>query len=449
MINKLLFSVLVDSNFKKAWVSVSFFLLFSIVTFAQTSTRNGSWSTGTTWSGGSVPSGWTTINVGHRLTLNNNLSVSGTLNIQAAGHLTIDGNVTITGGSAINVYGTLHISGDAMLNAHLRVYPGGEVIVDGNTTVNSDNYLVIGTNANPPPYANFVTRKDLISVSSGDVTVNRNARVAVFGDVRGSGGGVIFTINNGGQVYVDGDITLTGGGGNHIRNNNITDPYGFYVNGNISNTGGGSSTDSNTADKETMIDTNAPFYNWVSNLPYSPLPVTLLYFNTISTNRSVLVKWATATEVNSDYFNIQRSVDGLNFNDIGTIEASGVSSTRKEYVFTDELAQSGRSYYRLKAVDIDGYTEYFKISTVEVKFDEKKEMAVSPNPIENDELKVSFNFSINENAYASVVDISGTEAMSFQFNSPSFHTPLNLKPGIYFIKVQAAGTMFISRMVVK
>src|SRR5690606_31418916 len=202
-------------------------------------------------------------------------------------------------------------------------------------------------------------RQDLILQSSGDVTVNRNARVAVFGDVRGNGGGVIFTINNGGQVYVDGDIVLNGGGGNHIINNNTAHPFGFYVNGDITNSGGGGSTDSNMTDKDTMIDTNVPFFNWDSNLQNSTLPVTFLYFNTTNINGSVVVKWATATEVNSDYFNIQRSADGLNFSDIGTIEASGFSATKQEYVFTDEVAQLGRSYYRLKAVDTDGYTEYF------------------------------------------------------------------------------------------
>ncbi|HYF70775.1 MAG TPA: T9SS type A sorting domain-containing protein [Ohtaekwangia sp.] len=415
--------------------------------FAQNSTRNGSWSAGSTWSGGSAPSGWTTTNVGHTLTLNTNLSVSGTLNIQAAGSLSITGNATITGGSTINVYGTLYISGDATLNSNLRIYPGGKVIVEGSTTVNSSNYLTIGTNTNPPPYADFIVMEDLISVSSGDVTVNRNARVAVFGDVRGNGGGVIFTINNGGQVYVDGDIALTGGGGNHINNNNTTDPFGFYVNGNISNNGGGSSTDSNTADKDTMIDTNVPFYNWVANLPNSPLPVALLYFNTTYLDGSVIVKWATATEMNSDYFNVQRSFDGLNFFDIGTIKASGFSSAKQEYVFKDEFAQLGRSYYRLKAVDIDGYTEYFNISAVEVEG--KKEMSVYPNPVVNDELKVSFNFSIDGNAYATVVDISGTEVLSFQFNGASFQTPINLSAGVYFIKVQSGTSNFISRVVVK
>lgn len=268
----------------------------------------------------------------------------------------------------------------------------------------------------------------------------------MFGDVRGNGGGVIFTINNGGQVYVDGDIVLNGGGGNHIINNNTAHPFGFYVNGDITNSGGGGSTDSNMTDKDTMIDTNVPFFNWVSNLPNSPLPVTLLYFNTTNINGSVVVKWATATEVNSDYFNIQRSADGLNFSDIGTIEASGFSATKQEYVFTDEVAQLGRSYYRLKAVDTDGYTEYFNISMVEIEG--KKEMSVFPNPV-NDALKISFNFQVDENAYASVVDISGTEVLSFQFNGASFQTPINLNPGVYFIKVKSGTSNFMSRIVVK
>src|SRR5205085_10191378 len=110
------------------------------------------------------------------------------------------------------------------------------------------------------------------SVSSGDITVNRNARVAIFGNVIDDGsGGSLFTINNGGQVYIDKDISFTGGG-DKIINNNTTNPWGLYTNGTITNSGGGATTTANDADKATMKSSNPAFYNWAASVPNSPLP---------------------------------------------------------------------------------------------------------------------------------------------------------------------------------
>ena len=152
------------------------------------------------------------INVAGNFTVSN-----GTTNIY--GSVSATGNLSISGGATVNVYGTLEISGNANLNANLRIHPGGKVIIHGSATVVSANYLNIGTNTAPPPYADLIIYQNLVQQGSGDVTVNRNGRVAIFGNITDSGGGGTFIrVENGGQAYVHGNVAYSGGGSS-IQNN--------------------------------------------------------------------------------------------------------------------------------------------------------------------------------------------------------------------------------------
>ena len=111
---------------------------------------------------------------------------------------------------------------------------------------------------------------NLVSVSSGDMLVNTNGRVVIYGSVSGNDGGTILTINNGGQVYIHGNLTFTGGNSSIVNNNSIV-PYGLYVNGSVSNSGGGSSTSVNRTNLNTMYSSNQSFFDWISQTPNSPV----------------------------------------------------------------------------------------------------------------------------------------------------------------------------------
>ncbi|MEJ0031780.1 MAG: hypothetical protein WDO15_16010 [Bacteroidota bacterium] len=185
--------------------------------------------------------------------------------------------MTLNGGSSVVVSGNLVIMGDLTLNSALTILPGGSVTVYGNVTVVSSNYLVVGTVAAPPPYADLIIRNDLKQINSGDVTLNKNSRVAVLETLLMiTGGGTKLTLNQGAEMYVNGNINYSGGGDN-ITNNNSTNPYGLYVNGSVSNTGGGANTTGNKTDKATMTTTNPTFATWV-NTAAAVMPVTLVSF---------------------------------------------------------------------------------------------------------------------------------------------------------------------------
>lgn len=416
-----------------------------------TSAGNGSWSTGSTWVGGSVPptgGTWGSVTINHNITLSGNyITGSSAVTISPGKTLTLTGNLTTQGGGTVNVSGTLIIEGSASLSSNLNILPGGQVIIKQNITVNSSPYLNVGTNVNAPPYADLVVYGNLISNGSGDVTVNRNGRVAVFGDLTANGGGTLLTVNNGGQVYVHGDINFPPGG-NHIRNHNTTSPYGLYVNGSINSSGGGNNTTPNTADQDTMENTNPPFFNWVSGIPFGPLPVTWLSFTARDIdNKSVHLSWSTASEVNAESFIIERSMNGKVYLPVGSIPASGNSNIRRDYSFTDEHPYTGRTYYRLRQVDYDGTFSYSDIRFADL--DGSRTVSVFPNPLQKDELNIQLNFSDEDEVFVSVYDVTGHKVDQFSFFGLAFAKPLNLKAGTYLLRANAGGENLVCRFVVK
>lgn len=114
-----------------------------------------------------------------------------------------------------------------------------------------------------------------------------------------------------------------------------------------------------------------------------PLPVSLLEFNAEPKNGTVILTWITASEINNDYFIIQKSQDLRVWENCGEIEGAGNSRINLYYEATDESPFSGTSYYRLQQVDFDGSKSYSNVEIV--SFD--GEFSVFPNPF-SDELQI-------------------------------------------------------------
>jgi hypothetical protein len=88
------------------------------------------------------------------------------------------------------------------------------------------------------------------------------------------------------------------------------------------------------------------------------LPIELLDFQANYDGTNVNCTWATATELNNDYFTVERSVDGVNFIGIGKVKGAGTTNVQLDYAFTDDQPVTGQSYYRLKQTDFDGAYTY-------------------------------------------------------------------------------------------
>ncbi|MFZ1609942.1 MAG: autotransporter-associated beta strand repeat-containing protein [Chitinophagales bacterium] len=94
------------------------------------------------------------------------------------------------------------------------------------------------------------------------------------------------------------------------------------------------------------------------------LPIVLTEFTAELIDADVVLNWITASEVNNDYFSIQRSMDGSIWNAIGQVDGAGSSSTVNHYDFTDKDAPGMVLYYRLKQIDFNGNYEYSPIRVV-------------------------------------------------------------------------------------
>lgn len=120
-----------------------------------------------------------------------------------------------------------------------------------------------------------------------------------------------------------------------------------------------------------------------STQPSNPLPVQLISFNAKLTRvGAVEVKWVTATEINNDFFSVERSADGLNFEEIKIVTGAGNTSRTLTYNTIDERPLTGTSYYRLKQTDFDGTVSHSNIvSVVNNGAFVQHNWSVFPNPI--------------------------------------------------------------------
>ena len=136
------------------------------------------------------------------------------------------------------------------------------------------------------------------------------------------------------------------------------------------------------------------------------LPVNLISFTATATGTSARLNWSTSQEVNSSYFEIERSSDGISYTTIGKVKASGNSSLRLDYNFTDNATLAGSNFYRLKQVDVDGKIQYSQVRLI--KFDQSEFVVVYPNPSVNEaKIKFSGNNWINKPALINVLTIDG------------------------------------------
>ena len=124
---------------------------------------------------------------------------------------------------------------------------------------------------------------------------------------------------------------------------------------------------------------------WIATVatfkPLVTLPVTLASFDAKQLqDHKVELDWATASESNSDHFEVEHSNDGQNWTAIGQVNAAGNSATMEQYTFVDDAPYSGVTYYRLAQVDRDGSATISKTLTIHIDEALVTTIRVYPNP---------------------------------------------------------------------
>ena len=196
-----------------------------------------------------------------------------------------------------------------------------------------------------------------------------------------------------------------------------------------------------------------------TSLSSNPLPIELLYFRDNPNEENIELLWATVSEINNDYFEIQRSTDARNFKTIGKVFGAGNSSVKQTYNFVDKKPINGISYYRLKQVDYNGDINYHDIISVEwheVNLLKNSDVNLYPNPYNNGELILNLQkFETNTSIHISISNISGKIIYNSNLLIPEDKNikiiPMlvnKIPQGIYFIRIQTTQRVFVKKFIV-
>jgi hypothetical protein len=181
----------------------------------------------------------------------------------------------------------------------------------------------------------------------------------------------------------------------------------------------------------------------------SALPIKLLNFEAENHETKAAITWATATEKNTNYFNIERSVDDINWETIASLKAAENSTKKLYYEYDDNEPLFGISYYRLKIIDLDNSFTYSPIKAINRN---KKEAVVVffPNPTIG-VLNLISSYPSNQIKYK-IFDLTGKELVVNITNHSDDKITFdfsNLAKGLYFINVTAPdGTEFSSNRII-
>lgn len=111
------------------------------------------------------------------------------------------------------------------------------------------------------------------------------------------------------------------------------------------------------------------------------LPIDLISFGVGANDLDqVVIEWSTLSQVNNDYFTIERSIDVENWEEVKEIPGAGNNNTQMDYHFIDPNPYRGVSYYRLKQTDYDGKFEIFDPKSVIIKNEQTVGLHIKPNP---------------------------------------------------------------------
>lgn len=383
------------------------------------------WQTASNWCGGVADNG---IDVVINTSAPNDLMLDQT---RVIGNLNFNGTSRIINISNYNLTVTNVDGADA--NSFIRTPGTGELKI--NIPNGQTKLFPVGNSAyNPMSISNNTGVSDYMSVRVIDEVYNNGLtgytstqpRVKRTWDIHktnaNAGSGLTFVFNwNAGEDYALSTPTLY-----------------HYEYGQWNRQTGTTNYTSNTLTYTSYTGTFSPFAIG-NNL--TPLPVKLANFNAVAQNttKSTLVTWETIEEKDNSKFEVERSIDGINWTKIGTVEANGNSATVNNYQFVDAQPEA-INYYRLKSVDVAGDFQYSEIK--KVNFTEPTDIVkVYPNPSNG-----TINISVNEAAKYSVMDVNGKIVSEGDVNAQIRLS--DLPTGLYMVKVMVGEDMYNFKLIV-
>ena len=187
----------------------------------------------------------------------------------------------------------------------------------------------------------------------------------------------------------------------------------------------------------------------------TPLPLSLIAFNGQFANADdVQLQWITENEINVQSYIVERSLDGVNFVDVGTLSAKGINGTRANYALLDKNVKANLLYYRLKVKEQTGELSYSNI--IALSRSKVIKGSIVPNPVQQDGSTILSLYSSTNKTIVQIrfINASGQilssqkATLNIGRNEIALSTK-GLARGVYLVNVSGDGVKESYRVVVE
>ncbi len=289
-------------------------------------------------------------------------------------------------------------------------------------TVNGDISFSNGSSISVPLGATLIINGNVTNNNNSD-QININGSFQVNGNFSGGNGSNIISSGGTGVMAITGTVATTGTGG----------VFGSPVDCAVAGACGSTAA--------------------------SPLPVELIGFTATKESNKIYLSWSTAAEINNDYFEIERSVDGSEYYAIIKVKGAGTTSKLSQYYEFDTQPNQGISYYRLKQVDYDGKTKIY--NPIKIKFLENNKtplITTFPNPVDAGtiaNLSIS-GFSPSTNVLVVLRDLNGKEVYTkivltdlYGETFTALDVEQHLPAGVYIVVGSSDDKIYNHKLIIK
>lgn len=178
------------------------------------------------------------------------------------------------------------------------------------------------------------------------------------------------------------------------------------------------------------------------------LPIELRSWQVLCDQKKATLRWVTSSEINNDYFSIQRSNDAIKWSTIGTIAGAGNSNQSRYYSYEDVGYSDETLYYRLIQTDYDGTFKYTEIISVDCKNDNLLNAVISPNP--NTGRFVISGLKPEAKNKITIYDCLGELVLESAFFKNSIGIDLSEKPkGVYIVHVYSETESSVHKIIIE
>lgn len=194
------------------------------------------------------------------------------------------------------------------------------------------------------------------------------------------------------------------------------------------------------------------FSQFILVSPLTVLPVSLVSFQATAADNNIQLVWRTSQENNNRGFQVERSLDGINFKQIGWVNGNGTTSLTSTYNFTDNFVQSNITYYyRLLQIDVDDRQVYSQVRNARLKADAGIKISVNPNPAK-EFVNLVISGSSNR-ASIELLNAAGQKLLQrteINTSNGAYNLPLPmLSKGIYTIMIYLPEGAFARKIIIQ